>query len=174
MALPQWTLDLKTYAYADIQTTEEENKTWESLLFYVYIDFIRIVWISFICGKRIIWDSMQNLVDLIVWICFMAHFMYWNSSNLVTLFHVFISSGRVLVIGTNTSRFTCEMADFEWQIRHESFIYSNYPCHVSNSAFWDVWTNNVTRFDPSTGRLYKKIMSFLPNNGTKVDEAPCT
>ena len=43
MALPQWTLDLKTYAYADIQTTEEENKTWESLLFYVYVDFIRIV-----------------------------------------------------------------------------------------------------------------------------------
>jgi len=104
-ALPQWTVDLKTYAYADIQTTEEENQTFELLSFYVHIDVIRIVWISSICRTRIIRDSIQNLVDLIVWICFMVHFMYWNSSNLVTLFYVFMSSGRVPVMTTKLESF---------------------------------------------------------------------
>jgi len=38
--------------------------------------------------------------------------------------------------GKNSSRFTCEMADFEWQIGHELLIYRNYPCHIFWSYFW--------------------------------------
>jgi len=62
------------------------------------------------------------------------------------------------------------MADFEWQIRHELF-YSNYPCHIFDSSFWDVQTSTSNRFDPSTGRFSKKFLSFLIQNGPKVNEA---
>jgi len=65
------------------------------------------------------------------------------------------------------------MADFEWQIRHEVLIYSNYSCHISYSTFADVQTSTPNRFNPSTGRFAQNFLNFLTKNGFKVNEAPC-
>ena len=64
------------------------------------------------------------------------------------------------------------MAGFEWQIRHELLIYSNYPCHIYNLTFWDVQTSTPNRFHSSTGRFAKIFLSFLTQNRPKVNEAP--
>jgi len=65
------------------------------------------------------------------------------------------------------------MTGFEWQIRHELLIYSNYPCHIYNLTFWDVQTSTPNRFHLSTGRFAKIFLSFLTQNRPKVNEAPC-
>ena len=75
--------------------------------------------------------------------------------------------------GLNSSRFTCEMVDFEWQIGHELLIYRNYPCHLFNSTFSDVQTSAANWFDPSTGRFSKKFLSFLTQNRPEMNEALC-
>jgi len=51
-------------------------------VFYICIDVICVVWILFICGTRIISDSIQNLIDSIFFICFIIYFMYWNQHTL--------------------------------------------------------------------------------------------
>jgi len=65
------------------------------------------------------------------------------------------------------------MAGFEWQIRRELWIYSNYSCNTYNLTLWDVQTSTNNRFHPSMGRFSKKFLSFLTQNRTRVDEAPC-
>jgi len=65
------------------------------------------------------------------------------------------------------------MADFEWQIRHEWLIYSNFTCHISTSTFGDVQPSTINRLNPRTGRFSKNFLSLLTKNGPKVNEAPC-
>jgi len=60
------------------------------------------------------------------------------------------------------------MDDFEWQIGHPLLNYRNYPCQNSDLTFWNVSTSTINRFDPSTGRFSKTILSFLTQN-----EATC-
>ena len=53
------------------------------------------------------------------------------------------------------------MDGFEWQIRHELFIYSKYPCQMYNLTFRDVQTSTHNWFHPSTKRFAKIFLSFL-------------
>jgi len=98
---------------------------------------------------------------------------FWHHSP-VSRINPIQAQGESLWRGQMSSCFTCEMADFEWQIGHELWYYRNYPCHVSGLIVGDDQTNTVSWFDPITGRFSKKFLSCLTQNRPKVNGVPCS